>query len=299
MAPGSAVKRAPSQGLTPGADPYVVHLRSDTTKLLISHLSVLHHNKDMLAQLEFSKDGLLVSVEDCKAFVSTVRFTPAHFHAYSWNPAAIHDNAGTPGREQYARFQLNLTILIECLSVFGTGSALRLTYQGASYPLHLFLEDDSVVTECSIRTVDPEEGLNLMFLPNPPVSVVGIRASALKDAFSELDWSDQHVEISLSPAFPGFALSTDTGASSCKVSIPSTSPVFTRFSVEARITWQYRLALLQPVLRALSIAREAEVSINGDGVLKMSLLINQDHGAENSFIDYILLPLEPTTEEFV
>jgi len=65
--------------------------------------------------------------------------------------------------DEQTSFRINLTMLLECLNIFGNSATttLRMSYAGYGSPLVLMLEDGGVLTDCSIRTMEPEEPLHI------------------------------------------------------------------------------------------------------------------------------------------
>ena len=60
--------------------------------------------------------------------------------------------------EEEQSFNINLLLLLECLNIFGGGfTSMRLTYAGYGNPLTLMLEESGVITDCNIRTMEPNE----------------------------------------------------------------------------------------------------------------------------------------------
>lgn len=72
-------------------------------------------------------------------------------------------------KEECVCIKINLSILIECLNIFGTNSvggvstALKICYEGYGSPLVLYLEDNGIITECSIKTLETESLVNFEF----------------------------------------------------------------------------------------------------------------------------------------
>uniref|UniRef100_A0A672YYT9 RAD1 homolog (S. pombe) n=1 Tax=Sphaeramia orbicularis TaxID=375764 RepID=A0A672YYT9_9TELE len=84
-------------------------------------------------------NGLKVTVEDSKCMQANAFIQAEIFQEFTI-------------REDLVGFQVNLTVLLDCLNIFGgttvTGvsTTLRMCYRGYGYPLTLFLEEGGVVT---------------------------------------------------------------------------------------------------------------------------------------------------------
>lgn len=75
--------------------------------------------------------------------------------------------------------------------------------------LYLFsLEENSVLTDCSIQTQDAEETLEFDFTSASVVDKIIMHAECLREAFAELDMSSDVLEIQMSPSAPYFRLTT-------------------------------------------------------------------------------------------
>ena len=72
-------------------------------------------------------------------------------------------------KEDSVCIKINLSILIECLNIFGTASmsggstALKICYEGYGHPLVLYLEDNGIITECNIKTLETDQLVNFEF----------------------------------------------------------------------------------------------------------------------------------------
>uniref|UniRef100_A0A8C7YQ69 RAD1 homolog (S. pombe) n=1 Tax=Oryzias sinensis TaxID=183150 RepID=A0A8C7YQ69_9TELE len=88
-------------------------------------------------------NGLKVTVEDSKCLQANAFIQTEIFQEFTL-------------KEDLVTFQINLTVLLDCLNIFGgnavagTSTALRMCYKGYGYPLTLFLEEGGVVTVINI-----------------------------------------------------------------------------------------------------------------------------------------------------
>jgi Repair protein Rad1/Rec1/Rad17. len=65
-----------------------------------------------------------------------------------------------------------------------------------------------VITDCSIRTLEPEDILDFNFLAANVVNKVIFRSECLKEVFAELDSSSDLLEMMFSPDPPYFRITT-------------------------------------------------------------------------------------------
>lgn len=77
-----------------------------------------------------------------------------------------------------------------------------------------------MITDCSIKTQDPEEMLDFDFDGSHVLNKIIIKAEFLKEIFSELDSTSYQVEIMLSPDPPNFRITTAGVSGETKVFIP-------------------------------------------------------------------------------
>ena len=162
-----------------------------------------------------------------------------------------------------------------------------------------------MVTTCKLRTLETEMPMNISDQMHvKKLNQIILTAAALKDAFAELDWSSDWVELVLSQAEPYFRLSTASKAGSCDVSYSKDSDVFNNFSVKSDQTVRYPLALLQPAARGLGEATTASLKTNTDGLLLIqmsidlssarrdgSALLAPTSAVTNAFVDFYIMPL--------
>ncbi|KAB7502439.1 Cell cycle checkpoint protein RAD1, partial [Armadillidium nasatum] len=117
-------------------------------------------------------------------------------------------------KEESITFKISLNALVECLNIFGSGSgpgvttALKMCYNGYGFPLSLLLEEAGVITDCSLKTQDPDDPMEFSFCNTGVVNKIIMKSECLKEIFSELDMSSEVMEIFMSPDAPFFRIST-------------------------------------------------------------------------------------------
>nr|CAD7588304.1 unnamed protein product [Timema genevievae] len=91
-------------------------------------------------------------------------------------------------QEDQVIFKVPLGVLVECLSIFGGAlTILKMRYQGYGHPLTLLLEEDGVITDCNIRTLEPENPVEFTFNADSDINKVIIKSEPLKEIFNDLD----------------------------------------------------------------------------------------------------------------
>jgi len=183
------------------------------------------------------------------------------------------------------------------LSIFGSSAfvALQLAYGGYGQALVLMLEEGGVLSTCSLRTLQSEELQIFNFRGSPITNKIIMEAEYLKDAFNELDWTSAQVTILISPDAPHFRLSTIGPSGSCQVDYPKDSEVFETFECTTTETHSYKLSLLQPAVKALSLATKTQLRINEVGLLSLQHMIKSEE-KNISFVDFFISPEERYNE---
>ncbi|XP_069758000.1 cell cycle checkpoint protein RAD1 isoform X2 [Narcine bancroftii] len=196
----------------PGAsDEFVLVAILDNARNLSNLLKAIHFRD----QVTFfaSANGIRVTAEAAKSVQGNAFIQESIFQEYHIE-------------EESVMFIINLTVLLDCLTIFsasslpGVTTALRMCYRGYGYPLTLFLEESGVVTVCKIQTQEPEETLDFDFCSINVVNKIILQSESLREAFAELDMSSEVLQITMSPEKPYFRLSTfgDAGSTHCDYS---------------------------------------------------------------------------------
>lgn len=207
--------------------------------------------------------------------------------------AATATGDGRTQTPQRYCFRINFTVMMECLAMFASSTsytALQIAYGGYGSALFLLLEEGNLSTRCSIRTLDNAEHLPSVSLTDAVAELI-LESDLLKDAFAELDWSSTSAELLLSPSAPYFRLATEGLPGTCEVEYPMNTQLFRKFRCRRAITARYKMAALQPTVKALAIAQLTQLQVSDGGVLKMQHMIRAEE--KTSFVDFTLLPEEP------
>ena len=133
------------------------------------------------------------------------------------------------------RFQISLTVLLECLHVFGpanlASTKLHMTYSTLDPAFGLLIEHAGVVTECRIATMEADAELDFpeRFQSDAIVSKTFFNPLELRDAL--LDVFDtpggQEVTVKISQEEPPFQAVTHGESGSCQVrdDFPTSPPL--------------------------------------------------------------------------
>ncbi|KAK9408612.1 cell cycle checkpoint protein RAD1 [Crotalus adamanteus] len=204
-------------------------------------------------------------------------------------------------QEESVMFRINLSVLLDCLTIFGTNSlpgtqtALRMCYQGYGYPLTLYLEEGGVVTVCKIKTQEPEEILDFDFCSTNVVNKIILQSEGLREAFSELDMTSEVLQITMSPDKPYFRLSTFGNAGSTHLDYPKDSDLIEAFHCNETQTNRYKISLLKPSIKALALSCKVSIRTDNRGFLSLQYMIRNEDG-EICFVEYYCCPDEDVAE---
>ncbi|XP_054571306.1 cell cycle checkpoint protein RAD1 isoform X2 [Eptesicus fuscus] len=200
-------------------------------------------------------------------------------------------------QEEPVTFRINLTVLLDCLSIFGSSpmpgtlTALRMCYQGYGCPLMLFLEEGGVVTVCKINTQEPEETLDFDFCSTNVINKIILQSEGLREAFSELDMTSEVLQITMSPDKPYFRLSTFGNAGSSHLDYPKDSDLMESFNCNETQVNRYKISLLKPSTKALVLSCKVSIRTDNRGFLSLQYMIRNEDG-QICFVEYYCCPDE-------
>lgn len=266
---------------------YVMLAKIDNARN-VSHILKAIHFKET-ATVFASSMGLKVTVEDAKCVQANAFIQEGLFHEFNI-------------KEDQITFKINLTVLLECLTIFGSGpvpgvtTSLKMCYAGYGCPLLLILEEEGVLTDCSIKTLEPDEVLDFNFCSTNVINKIIMKSECLKEAFSELDMTSDVLQIMLSPDPPYFRLSTFGNAGSTHSDFPKDSDMVESFLCTRTQTNRYKLSLLKPSVKALAISTRVSIRTDNRGFLSLQYMIKIDDG-QVCFVEYYCAPDEDIDDD--
>jgi len=181
--------------------------------------------------------------------------------------------------ESKQQFGINLSLLLDCLNVFGNNSqdvSLQIRFAGEGRPLLLEMSDGDMVSSSGISTAESEDPIDFCFTDNPVVNKLIIQATALKEALAELAWWGDSLKIHMSPNSPHLRMSSKGPNGSCEIDFPSSCEVLDEFNCPEDTTDSFRFSLLDRVQKALGCAISACLRVNQRGMLSIQLAIKDD-----------------------
>ncbi|KAM4809217.1 cell cycle checkpoint protein RAD1 [Rhinophrynus dorsalis] len=266
---------------------YVFTCSLDNVRNLSNILKAIHF-KDHAACFA-TNNGLKVTVENAKCLQANAFIQAGIFQEFNI-------------REESVMFRINLTVLLDCLTIFGTSAgpatstALKMCYQGYGHPLTLFLEEGGVVTVCKIQTQEPEETLDFDFCSTNVLNKIILQSEGLREAFSELDMTSDFLQITMSPDKPYFRLSTFGNAGSAHLDYPKDSDLIEAFHCSQTQTNRYKISLLKPSTKALALSCKVSIRTDNRGFLSLQYMIRNEDG-QICFVEYYCCPDEEIAEE--
>ncbi|XP_015194516.1 cell cycle checkpoint protein RAD1 isoform X2 [Lepisosteus oculatus] len=234
-------------------DQYVLVASLDNVRSLSNILKAISFKDHSL--FTATPNGLKVTVEDSKCLQANAFIQAEIFQDYFI-------------KEDSVGFTVNLTVLLDCLTIFGGNvvpgvtTALRMCYGGYGYPLTLFLEEEGVVTVCKINTMEPEDPIDFDFCSTNVTNKVILQSDSLREAFSELDMTSEVLQITMSPDKPYF---------------------------------RYKMSLLKPSTKALALSCKVSVRMDNRGFLSLQYLVRNEDG-QICFVEYYCCPDEEVEE---
>ncbi|XP_033302366.1 cell cycle checkpoint protein RAD1-like isoform X2 [Bombus bifarius] len=225
-----------------------------------------------------TENGLKVTVEDAKCMQASA-YIPAHvFQVFNLKEDVI--------------FRVNLNILVECLCMFwsnincqGSSVALQLFYEGNGHPVTVLIEEDGIITDCSLKTQEPDELLDFHLEPENVLNKVVLQTELLKDILSELDSTSDFIELFLSPAPPFFRISTTGLAGICHIELPHDGELVDNFQCTSTAMSSYKLSHIKPAMKALSCANKVSLRTDTCGLLCFQYMVKTDEG-HTCYIEY-------------
>nr|CAD7204115.1 unnamed protein product [Timema douglasi] len=221
-------------------------------------------------------------------------------------------------QEDQVIFKVPLGVLVECLSIFGGAlTILKMRYQGYGHPLTLLLEEDGVITDCNIRTLEPENPVEFNFNADSDINKVIIKSEPLKEIFNDLDSTSSILQIILSSDPPHLQFSTEGNAGDTQEKPPPVHPTEIRTSISSSsvvelnttsalanyateavlfILLRYQFSSVKSSFKSLAISEKASIRIDENGLLCFQYMIPTD--AETCFIEYYVSTIylgPPTT----
>ncbi|XP_017790528.1 PREDICTED: cell cycle checkpoint protein RAD1-like [Habropoda laboriosa] len=265
----------------PEQDNYYLVAKVGNPKTIVQLLKAINFKES--ATCFGTENGLKLTVEDAKCMQAST-YIPSHvFEEFNLKEDVI--------------FRINLTVLVECLCMFwsninsqGSSVAVQLFYKGNGYPVTVLIEEDGVITDCSLKTQDPDELLDFHLEPENVLNKVVLQTELLKDILSELDPTSDFIELLLSPSTPFFRISTAGLAGICYVELPHDGDLIDNFQCTSTASSKYRLSHIKPAMKALVYANKVSLRTDTCGLLCFQYMVKTDEG-HTCYIEFYISPV--------
>uniref|UniRef100_T1JFA1 Cell cycle checkpoint protein RAD1 n=1 Tax=Strigamia maritima TaxID=126957 RepID=T1JFA1_STRMM len=259
---------------------YVFFAAMHNSRSLYQLLRALHFKDSAIVTV--SQYGLKVTVESSRCVQASAFIQKELFEEYSLKDESI-------------TFSINFTILLECLNIFGNAgdhlSSLRICYDGYGTPLILLLQENDVLTDCKIDTLEAENVVDFDFSSAHTVNKVVIKAEFLKEAFNELDGTSDYLKIVMSPNKPILKFSTygTAGDIHVRIEYPNDMDDLTSNECTQTKAIKYKTSLLKPSLKPLLISQKVSIRTDERDILCLQYLVKMEDG-QITFIEYYCSP---------
>ncbi|KAK7481563.1 hypothetical protein BaRGS_00027212 [Batillaria attramentaria] len=265
---------------------YVFVAKLDNARNVSNILKAIHF-KDT-ATVFVTSQGLKVTVEDAKCVQANAFIQAAVFHHFVLT-------------QDQVTFKVNLSVLIECLTIFGSGpgpsaaTSMKMCYEGYGRPLVVILEEEGVLTDCSLKTLEPDEVLDFDFCSTNVINKIIMKSECLKEVFSELDNTSDVLQILMSPDAPYLQLSTFGNSGSTHSSFSKDSDMVEAFQCTQTQSNRYKMQLLRPSSKALALSTRISIRTDARGFLSLQYMIKNDDG-QVCFVEFFCAPDEEIDE---
>uniref|UniRef100_A0AAG5CP83 Cell cycle checkpoint protein RAD1 n=1 Tax=Anopheles atroparvus TaxID=41427 RepID=A0AAG5CP83_ANOAO len=256
------------------------------------------------AMVYLTNDGIQVTVEDAKSIQASAYITRACFSEFNLNPPGNAKATGGSVNEPNIPFGLNLKVFTDCLSMFISGdydSSLKMLQKGSGAPLIVILEqhgDDNLVTECSVRTMDPFDCMELDVEDEEQiVSKINVKGMNFFLLLSEMDRNCDDIEVIISPDAPHMKLQTFGELhSEASVEITNSSDMLITFSCTQASRHRYKFQHLKLAMRTLALSSKVALRTNNEGLLELQVMID-NNDSSHMFVKYFILPLMSQSDD--
>lgn len=203
-----------------------------------------------------------------------------------------------PEGHMLLQFQINLSILIDCLNMYGAAAqdtALHMRYPGVESTLVLELTEGDVVTDCKIRTRPADDTLDMHFRDSPVQSKIILRSGALKECISEMEWLGDTLFFCAEPE-EGFTIKCSGSAGSNQIDIPRDSEAYYLFECSTSHSNSYRLSHIHHCIKALTQSERTCIRMNQQGVLSLQHMLKTD-ATRYTIVEFFICPVDDENQD--
>nr|XP_018909081.1 PREDICTED: cell cycle checkpoint protein RAD1-like isoform X2 [Bemisia tabaci] len=206
-------------------------------------------------------------------------------------------------KEDPVIFRVNLSTLIECLTIFdgisstpGASTAVKLKYRQHGAPLQVLLEEEGYITDCSLKTMEAFELLDFDLPPSSVLNKLILRSQSFHEDICDLDPSSEFVEIFMSPDPPYFKIKTVGNWTECNVKINKNSDMVETFQCQDTSRGRYKYTQIKPMLKPLAVSDKVSIRTDCEGLLCFQFMIHTEN-KQLCYVEYFCTPVIDEPED--
>eukprot|EP01094_Clydonella_sp_ATCC50884_P023345 TRINITY_DN5569_c0_g1_i2.p1 TRINITY_DN5569_c0_g1~~TRINITY_DN5569_c0_g1_i2.p1 ORF type:complete len:318 (+),score=84.62 TRINITY_DN5569_c0_g1_i2:44-955(+) len=261
-------------------------MKMERASILSQLLQAINWEPNMKVQVTISSRGIKFTAEQVNVMQATVFLQKHLFQAFAVDVSQVKEGF---------YFGLDLSVLIDCLNLYGNTSVhpttLQMVMPPSGTPLSIWLRHKDILTDINMNLFAIDRIYPFPFSASRMVNKLIIDSTWLKEAFNELDWSADDVTLTLSPDAPHFRLTTGGVLGSCQVDCPADSEMIESFECAQTQANRYKFSILKPSVKALQVATKTQLRTNVDGALSLQHMVKVEDGS-SCFIDFFVCPCE-------
>lgn len=287
-------KHSGSQDSKDSKTSFIFSCKANNSEYFTTILSVLQMEKEkQRAVFMVTEGGIKATVEKNKVLQASAYMKSSIFQEYKLSG----------GTEEDRVFNVDLGIFLDCLRVFGDASHIQLSYGGYGEDIIMILENQGVITECSIRTQEGPPPTDFSFRSATLLNQASLKSKFLRDCLLEIGdvQGSEGVRVVMGPSAPNLSFTAEGNGVTCKVEFPNndSTDVFEHFQCQQYASNTYNMSLIRMCAKSMSKMPKTDttmIQMNAKGMLKLQHAIRGKNGGTN-FISYLISPNEEKFEE--
>ncbi|XP_018299916.1 cell cycle checkpoint protein RAD1 [Mycetomoellerius zeteki] len=174
----------------------------------------------------------------------------------------------------------------------------KLKEDGTGYPLSIIIEEDGIITDCSLKTLEVEELLDFHIETEDIVNKVVLQTELLAAVtMAELDPTCRIVELRFSPEKPFFRIGLAGMGSICHIDLPHDNDLINTFQCTKTVTSLFMLGHFKPAINALSCASKVSLRTNNSGLLCFQYMVKTEDG-NTCYMEFYISSIKDWDSEY-
>eukprot|EP01129_Flabellula_baltica_P007229 TRINITY_DN2789_c0_g1_i2.p1 TRINITY_DN2789_c0_g1~~TRINITY_DN2789_c0_g1_i2.p1 ORF type:complete len:258 (+),score=38.84 TRINITY_DN2789_c0_g1_i2:59-832(+) len=162
-------------------------------RMISDVLNTLLIEKNITCNFIVSASGIRIVAEGNSGMQAMTFLKMDVFEAFQYN-----------SEETFYQFAVPLKSFLGCLTIYGKSATARppsltIAYKEYGAPLHIRMNHQDILTHCGIRTLDVQSVHNYSDPTEDVVFSAKMKSESLRDAFGELDWSNEYLTWEITP----------------------------------------------------------------------------------------------------